>query len=109
MYFAATTKDEPGSEFDPDAIIQESDQDTDEVKPLFKRAKLTTLPPRVKGEELSSLCSIMWSSLKIIFLYCTTHAKKCLFLDVVVYGEYMHYRHTHIKRKEETRSQLVVK
>ena len=58
LCFVAVTK-EPASEYDIDAIIQESDQDPDEVKPRFKRAKLTAYPPMQKDNELSSLCSIM--------------------------------------------------
>ena len=49
-------------EFDPDAIIQESEVDPDEAKPRFKRAKLTEMPIRReqrREEEQSNLCSIM--------------------------------------------------
>merc|ERR1712111_58450 len=56
------SKEEPAapvSEFDPDAIIQGPNDDPDETKPRFKRAKLTAYPPMNKDKELSSLCTIM--------------------------------------------------
>jgi hypothetical protein len=50
---------EKGVEFDPDSIVQPSIPEHADLKPKLKGRKLVEMPMQRKGDELSSLCSIM--------------------------------------------------